>query len=201
MERPGIMLYFEMLEPIRVLSDEQKGQLLVAMLEYGQYGVVPEFEGLLAVAWAFLRPKLDRDGQEYRMAVLRRRYAVWCRERKKRGDPEVDFEGYLTGIGIGDDQCYPTTTVTPTPTTSTTATAAAAATGMPGGEIRAVGGELGRQVVFLTDAQMADLLDKMDLETFDHYVDKLANFIIRNGARVRNHYETILRWHREDGQI
>lgn len=32
MARPGIMLYFDILEPIRVLPDADKGRLLVAML-------------------------------------------------------------------------------------------------------------------------------------------------------------------------
>ena len=62
-------------------------------------------------------------------------------------------------------------------------------------------GELGKGAVFLSDAQIADLLEKLDLELFDHYVDKLANFIIKNDARVKNHYETILKWWREDSKI
>ncbi len=62
-------------------------------------------------------------------------------------------------------------------------------------------GELGKGVVFLSDAQIADLLEKLDLELFDYYVDKLANFIIKNDAKVKSHYETILKWWREDGKI
>ncbi|MBQ9844451.1 MAG: hypothetical protein IJO31_09895 [Oscillospiraceae bacterium] len=62
-------------------------------------------------------------------------------------------------------------------------------------------GELGKGVVFLSDAQIADLLEKLDLDLFDHYVDKLANFIIKNDAKVKNHYETIQKWWREDSEI
>lgn len=58
-------------------------------------------------------------------------------------------------------------------------------------------GELGKGVVFLSEAQIADLLDKLDLDAFDHYVDKLAAFILDKGARVKNHYETILKWWRQ----
>ena len=64
-----------------------------------------------------------------------------------------------------------------------------------------VGGELGKGVVFLSDDQVADLLDKLDIDTFDYYVEKLANFIIKNDAHVKNHYETILKWWREDGAV
>ena len=51
MARPGIMIYFDMLGPIRVLPDADKGRLLVAMLEYGQEGKLPRFDGMLALAW------------------------------------------------------------------------------------------------------------------------------------------------------
>lgn len=59
MARPGIMLYFDILEPLKVLPDADKGRLFVAILEYGQFGVVPEFEGMLAMAWGFIKPKLQ----------------------------------------------------------------------------------------------------------------------------------------------
>lgn len=62
-------------------------------------------------------------------------------------------------------------------------------------------GKLGKNVVFLSEAQIADLLEKLDLEGFDYYVDKLASFILDKGARVKNHYETILKWWREDSGL
>lgn len=132
MARPGVMLYFDMLEPIRVLSDEDKGRLLVAILEYGKEGSLPEFDGMLALAWGFVKPKIDRDLEEYERTVLRRQYATFCRERKKKNEPEISFEEWLMITGnqkhhmishdINDDQWYPTTTTTTTTATSTTRT-------------------------------------------------------------------------------
>ena len=221
MARPGIMIYFDMLGPIRVLPDEDKGRLLVAMLEYGQSGTVPEFNGMLALAWEFVKPKIDKDEAEYNMSVLRRQYATACRDRKRKGEPEITFDEWLKtnnnqddqklSMMINDNQCYPTTTTTPSTNTSSTITTAAAATTSTsetedGGDnsdskVKVLGGELGKNVVFLSDEQFEDLLDKMDLETFNHYVDKLSTFIIKNDAHVKNHYETILKWWREDGAI
>ena len=217
MARPGIMLYFDILEPIRVLPDADKGRLLVAMLEYGQLGIVPEFDGLLALAWGFVKPKIDKDSEEYNRSVLRRQYATVCRERKRKGEPDITFDEWLKNNGIidnqwssmvtNDNQWYPTTTTTTSTTTSTTtATAAAANTngftgdGDPESNVTVLGGELGKNVVFLSNDQIDALLDKMGIETFDHYVDKLSTFIIKNGAKVKNHYETILKWWQEDGQ-
>ena len=223
MARPGIMLYFDILEPIRVLPDADKGRLLVAMLEYGQSGTVPEFTGMLALAWGFVKPKLDKDSEEYNRTVLKRQYATFCRDRKKKGEPEIGFDEWLMAI---DDQSYqvissdikwhPTTSTTPTTTpstnTSTTTTTAAAATTKTtepeiaaatteGANMSFVGGELGKGVVLLSEAQIGSLLDTIGLDAFDYYVDKLASFIIKNNAKVANHYETILKWWQEDKAV
>ena len=63
------------------------------------------------------------------------------------------------------------------------------------------GGELGKGVVYLTDAQVESLLDKLGLEGFDRYVEKLADFIIDKNATVANHYATILKWAKQDAQV
>lgn len=231
MARPGIMLYFDILEPIRVLPDNEKGRLLVAMLEYGQSGIVPEFTGMLALAWGFVKPKLDRDGETYENAKVQRKYAAFCKRRATMNLPKVPFEEWLNmtvderermatndnepiRADVFDNGRYPTTTSTgtssSTPNTNPSATAAAAVTGTSteqdiaaatDGVVKVVGGELGKGVVFLSDEQIVDLLDQMDIETFDHYVDKLSSFIIKNDAKVKNHYETILKWWHEDGAI
>ena len=222
MARPGIMLYFDILEPIRELPDAEKGQLLVAMLEYGQSGKVPEFDGKLGLtlAWGFIRPKLDKDSEEYNKTVLKRQYATFCRDRKKKGEPDVPFDEWVITIDnhryqmiSSDTKWYPTTSTTPstpTNTSTSTTTAAAATTNTNGNEIAAatadkeakfLGGELGKGVVLLTDDQIGSLLDTMGLDAFDHYMDKLSSFIIKNDAKVKNHYETILKWWNEDAAI
>ena len=107
-----------------------------------------------------------------------------------------------------DIKWYPTTSTTPTSSINTsTATAAAATTNGDCGDsdpdhnVTVLGGELGKGVVFLSGEQIADLLERLDLETFNYYVDKLSNFIINNDAKVKNHYETILKWWRQDSAI
>ena len=56
-----------------------------------------------------------------------------------------------------------------------------------------LGGELGQGVVFLSDAQMDDLLEKMSIEEFDHYVSVVAN-CIKSGKpfKKKTHYQAIL---------
>ena len=247
MARPGIMLYFDILEPIRVLPDTDKGRLLVAMLEYGQSGIVPDFDGMLALAWGFVKPKIDKDKESYDRQIQQKQYAAFSREAKKKGLPAVSYDDWKNLSDIEKERMistdigwYPTTSTTPstssntstttsttpstssntstttstTPSTSsntstTTSTAAAATTNTTEyaaataaeNKVKVLNGELGKGVVFISDEQFSDLLDRMDLETFDYYVDKLSNFIIKNDAHVKNHYETILKWWRQDGVL
>ena len=56
-------------------------------------------------------------------------------------------------------------------------------------------------VVYLSDRQVESLLDKMGVDMFDRYTDKLEDFIIYNNANVQNHYKTILKWYEEDTQV
>ena len=233
MGRPGIMLYFDILEPIRVLPDADKGRLLVAMLEYGQSGTVPEFDGMLALAWGFVKPKLDRDDESYEEAKVQRKYAAFCKKRNGLNLPKIPFEEWLAmdnnerlrmatesneplrTVNVVGSR-YPSTSTTGTPSTSsntsTAITAAAAVTGtITEPEIAAaadrdkyikfVGGELGKGVVMLSNDQIGSLLDIMGIDGFDYYVDKLASFIINNDAKVRNHYETILKWWKQDSAV
>ena len=227
------MLYFDMLEPIRVLPDADKGRLLVAILEYGQDGVVPKFDGMLALAWGFVKPKIDMDGENYENAKVQRKYAAFCKKRAALKLPKISFEDWSD---MDDDEReralepvnepirpvvpvgsrYPTTsttpTPTPTPTTTPISTAAAAAETATGDKSQAaaaaadkklkiLNGELGKGVVVLSDGQIESLLDKMDVEMFDLYVSKLANYIIKNDASIRNHYNKILTWWTQDSLL
>jgi hypothetical protein len=62
-------------------------------------------------------------------------------------------------------------------------------------------GSLGRGVVLLTPEQDEALLDKLGFDGYNHYVSKLADFIIKNDAKVGNHYATILKWVKEDSAL
>ena len=54
--------------------------------------------------------------------------------------------------------------------------------------------------VMLSENQIADLLDKIGLEAFDFYVEKLSNYISENGM-IKAHYATILKWYKQDSAV
>lgn len=219
MDRPGIMVYFDMMGPLSKLQDADKGRLFWAMLEYGKSGVVPKFDVLaLDLAWEFVKPKIDKDKESYDRQIQQKQYAAFSREVKKNGLSPVSYDDWkklsdiekerMISVDIGR---YPTTTATPSPTSTTNttiATAAAVTTTEPDElaaaadrYVKVLGGDLGKNVVFLSNNQIGDLLDRMGIETFDHYVDKLSCYIIKHDAKVKNHYETILNWWQEDAAI
>ena len=57
----------------------------------------------------------------------------------------------------------------------------------------ALGGDLGKGVVLLSQEQMEDLLDKLSLDEFNHYVSVVADCILK-GKRYtkKTHYQAIL---------
>lgn len=56
-----------------------------------------------------------------------------------------------------------------------------------------LGGELGKGVVFLSQEQIDDLLDKLSLEEFDYYVGVVADCILKGKQYKRKtHYQAIL---------
>jgi hypothetical protein len=59
-------------------------------------------------------------------------------------------------------------------------------------------GTLGKGVVLLTNEQREELFNKLGFDAFNHYIDKLSTFIIEKDAKVSNHYQTILKWAKED---
>ena len=233
MARPGIMLYFDTLDAIMLLPNEEKGMLLNAIYAYVKYGIDPDFGELpaLAIPWCFIKPKLDRDGVSYENAKAQRKYAAFCKKRSSLGLSKISFEEWLEmdekerkrmvtednepqrAVDFVNDR-YPSTstktkasTTTPTSTsTKTTVSTAAAGTEFAAAtaeqrEMRMMGGELGKGVVLLSQDQTDDLLDLLGIDAFDYYVDKLSSFIIKNNAKVANHYETILKWWREDSGL
>lgn len=115
MAKPGVMFYFDTRPCIKRLTLEEKGQLFEAILDYGEFGTVPELSGAVGVAWDFLQPKLDRDSERYNQQILQKQYAVFAREVKNQGGTPVPFAEWVASpdternrVISGDIGQYPT---------------------------------------------------------------------------------------------
>lgn len=79
--KKSFVLYYDMRQPLALLTDEQRGKLLLALFDYAESGSVPSFseDGALSMAFSFIRQTLDRDA------------AVW--EEKRRARSEAGQKG------------------------------------------------------------------------------------------------------------
>lgn len=117
MAKPGVMFYFDVRPCIKRLDVNEKGRLFEAILDYGEFGIVPDLDGALGVAWDFIQPKLDRDAGRYDKQVEQKQYAVFSREVRKNGGNPVSFDEWKSLSDIernrllsADTERYPTTT-------------------------------------------------------------------------------------------
>ena len=82
------MLYFDLRPSLKLLSVEERGRLLDAILDYAESGIKPELEGMAAMAWEFIKPRIDRDSERYEEICRKRSAAVSSRWKKEAGEQE-----------------------------------------------------------------------------------------------------------------
>lgn len=73
-EKKSFVLYHDIRTPLELLTEEQRGKLFIALLNYSEYGELPDFDGALLMAFAFIRTSLDRDAES------------WAEKRAKRAE-------------------------------------------------------------------------------------------------------------------
>lgn len=91
-KKRGCIIYYDYLEQLYLLSLEERGVLLTAILEYGKKGVEPQLEGTVRMAFSFIRGQLDRDSEKYNIVCEKRRAAGKKGGRPKRTSKEESIE-------------------------------------------------------------------------------------------------------------
>lgn len=79
----GIFLYFSFEEPLNALTDEQRGRLVSALLEYGKYEKIPNFSGELQMLFMCIKQGIDENKCAYNEKCEKNRANI-----KKRWDEE-----------------------------------------------------------------------------------------------------------------
>lgn len=74
MDKKSFLIYLDYKEHFDLLTDEQLGQLLRAIMEYEETKKLPNFEGILKMAFSFIKQQLDRDREK------------WQEEKNKRSN-------------------------------------------------------------------------------------------------------------------
>lgn len=121
--RPGVMLYFDSWLPLLELEDKTVAELFRAVIRYGKYGEVPEFQGVCGILWGIIAPQLDRDDERYQETVTQKQYAGYCSAEKRAGRdplPRNLWQQMLTPVDERQPTTTPISTTTSTPTTNPT---------------------------------------------------------------------------------
>ena len=183
--RNQFTFYRSYFDAIQELPKAERADIILAVCDYAIYETEPEgLSPAASMAFKLIRPTLDSGRRKAENGAkggskpkANRKQTAREKEVEKEYEieKEYEYEAEVEGMSIAEmteDR-----------------------------KLKMFQGKLGKNVVFLSEAQIADLLEKLDLEGFDYYVDKLASFILDKGAHVKNHYETILKWWREDSGL
>lgn len=71
----SFMLYLDYRNHLSLLSDEERGRLLMALFDYAEREQEPELSGASLMAFSFIRAQMDRDAAKYAEKVQKRREA------------------------------------------------------------------------------------------------------------------------------
>ena len=89
----SFVLYTDYIDQVELLSMEQRGCLLSAIMCYAAGKELPEMDGMVTMAFSFIRKQIDRDNEKYQEKVEK------CREAGKLGgrpkkNPEEKPDGF-----------------------------------------------------------------------------------------------------------
>ena len=73
--KKGFVLYYDYRNHLALLSDEERGRLLMALLNYTENGEEPDLDGAALMAFSFIRAQIDRDTAKYEATCKKRREA------------------------------------------------------------------------------------------------------------------------------
>ena len=79
MDKSSFLIYLDYEEQFNLLTDEQVGQLMRAIIKYEKTGEVPNLDGVLKMAFSFIKTQLDRDREKYEARCEKNK------KKKKRG--------------------------------------------------------------------------------------------------------------------
>lgn len=203
------------LDDIATQIDREEEELQLCMAFYIKEGMVIHQDGVYSIAnWMEYQ---NVDGMAKIREQTRLRVAK-CRERKRLTDGNATCNATVTdGNGIEEEReedkdldiDYKNERMNESsfaqPTHKENDSLSTFSTEFSTGEDKirkALGGELGQGLVLLSQEQMDDLLNKLSLEEFDHYVRVVAD-CIRNGKpfKRKTHYQAILDMAAQDRAI
>lgn len=188
-DKKSFLLYTEYKEHLALLNDEERGKLLMGLFEYAETGIEPYFDGMLKMAFSFIKTQMDRDLEKYE-SVCERNKANGAKggrpskkEKQKLQKPSGIFGNpdkppKADNDNVDEDYYYDDFKE----------------------EIikeKKIYGEF--QNVFLTDEEYQKLQDKFS--DYQDRIESLSAYVASNSKKYSSHYATILSWDRRANKL
>lgn len=105
-KRPGVVFYFDLMDALEKLTPEQRGEIFWSGMCYARDSVKPNFNNQVTdLVWSMVKPRIDQDGEAYRLKNLKTRYAGYVSARQRQGMDPLDFEEWLERVSTDVDGC------------------------------------------------------------------------------------------------
>ncbi len=99
-EKPGVMIYFDMMDLLKQLNYRDKGMLFEAILEYAKDGTEPNLPEKLMLAWVMVRMRIDTDSSRYEKVAAKRKYAAYVRWARRNEQEPMSYEEWMEHHGF-----------------------------------------------------------------------------------------------------
>lgn len=66
MDKSSFLIYLDYQEQFELLTDEQAGQLIKAIIKYEKTGEIAKLDGMTKMAFSFIKQQLDRDSEKWK---------------------------------------------------------------------------------------------------------------------------------------
>lgn len=73
MGRNSFLMYTSYRDNLSILSDEERGKLVLLLLDYVETGEEPPMDGMVKLAFSFIKSQIDRDNEKYKARCERNR--------------------------------------------------------------------------------------------------------------------------------
>lgn len=88
MDKNSFLIYLDYEEQFNLLTDEQVGQLIRAIMKYEKTKEEPNLDGMLKMAFSFIKTQLDRDREKYEEKCEKNRQNGFRGGRPKKNQME-----------------------------------------------------------------------------------------------------------------
>lgn len=99
MDKSSFLIYLDYEEQFNLLTDEQIGQLMRAIIKYEKTREIPQLNGIVKMAFSFIKTQLDRDREKYEARCEKNR-----ENAKKGGRPRKNQKDNLKANGFNEKQ-------------------------------------------------------------------------------------------------